>query len=44
MENKHAVWYVILDNFTLAKSALIKNLENTLQRKQDVHTSTWSMP
>ena len=44
MENKHAVWYVTLDNFSLAKSALIKNLENTLQRKQDVHTSTWSMP
>ena len=33
-------WYVIVDNFSLAKSALIKNLENTLQRKQDVHTST----
>ena len=33
-------WYVIVDNFSLAKSALIKNLENTLQLKQDVHTST----
>ena len=33
-------WYVIVDNVSLAKSALIKNLENTLQRKQDVHTST----
>ena len=33
-------WYVIVDNFFLAKSALIKNLENALQRKQDVHTST----
>ena len=33
-------WYVTVDNFSLAKSALIKNLENTLQRKQDVHTST----
>ena len=33
-------WYVIVDNFSLAKSALIRNLENTLQRKQDVHTST----
>ena len=33
-------WYVFVDNFSFAKIALIKNLENTLQRKQDVHTNT----
>jgi len=33
-------WYVIVDNFSLAKCALLKNLENTLQRKEDIHTST----
>ena len=33
-------WYVIVDDFSLAKSALIKKLENTLQRKRDMHTST----